>query len=149
MVSTTELETPWYAAVMVATPALLPVATPREPATLLTVARTPLEDDHDASSVRSCVVLSVYLPVAVNACVVPFAMVGVAGVSSIETSVAVVTVNWVTAETPLSVAEMVTTPSVAPCANPSVAAELLMVATAGFEEFQATDVVRGCVLASV
>lgn len=45
--------------------------------------------------VRSCVLPSVYVPVAFNACVVPSAKDGLAGVTAIETSAGAPTVRLV------------------------------------------------------
>jgi hypothetical protein len=59
---------------------------------------------HCTVLVRFCVVPSVKLPVAVNCCVVPIGMVGIAGVTVIETSTAGFTVNCVL---PLIVAPLI------------------------------------------
>ena len=78
-------------AVMVVAPALTPVASPL----VLTVATVVLLDVHVAEFVRSCWLLSLNVPVAVNCCLFPAAIVGAAGVTAIETSVAGVTVKVV------------------------------------------------------
>ena len=57
------------------------------------VATAGVADAHVTWLVRFCVLLSLYVPVAVNCCVVPFAIDGFAGVTAIDCSVAAVTVN--------------------------------------------------------
>src|SRR5208282_2921767 len=69
------------------------VASPFEPAALLTDAMLASDDVHVADAVRFCVELSVYVPVAVNCWVVPSVMLGLSGVTAIDTSEAAVTVN--------------------------------------------------------
>jgi hypothetical protein len=64
--------TPAILAVIVAVPTPAAMATPLLPATLETLAIAFDELDHVASSVRSKVVLSEYVPVATKLCVVPF-----------------------------------------------------------------------------
>jgi hypothetical protein len=76
--------------------------------------------------------------VAVNCCVAPGAIAGLAGVTAIEESVgaggAACTVRPAFPETPFNVAEIVVVPALTPVANPPVP----MVATAVLEETQAT-----------
>ena len=82
-------------AVIVVVPAAAGVASPLvlEPAELL-MAATPAADEFQiASIVRSWVVLSENVPVAVNCFVVPSAILGLAGVIASETSIACVTVT--------------------------------------------------------
>ncbi len=75
-------------AVIVVGPGVTGVASPFEPAALLIVA-TDLDEERQVTDVvRFRVVLSEYVPVAVNCCVVPRAMLALAGVTSIEVSVA-------------------------------------------------------------
>src|SRR5208282_6636110 len=127
---------------------------------------------HIAVLVRFCVLPSLYVPVAVNCCVVPAAIEGFAGVTAIETSVGAVTVSVVEPLMPLvvgltiggvpvvtpvggppgrwvggvlavaKVAMMVGLPAETPVARPAA----LMVATPGAEELHATEAVRFCVL---
>jgi hypothetical protein len=79
-------ETPPDAAVIVVEPAAIAVASPSA-----TIVATPVfEDVHDTEVVRSCVVLSEYVPVALNDWDVPTAMFEFAGVTAMETSVFVV-----------------------------------------------------------
>jgi hypothetical protein len=82
-------------AVIVVVPAAAEVVSPLEPAALLTAATAAADEFQFISVVRSCVVLSENVPVAVNCCVVPIAMLGFAGVIAMETSVAGVTVTVV------------------------------------------------------
>jgi hypothetical protein len=78
------------------------------------------------------VLLSVYVPVAVNCLVCPFAIDGFAGVTAIDTSVAAVTVS-VSAGlvTPFSDAVICDVPTPIPVASPAE----LIVATPGVPEF--------------
>ena len=68
---------------MVGTPGLTPVASPAE----LMVATDVFEDAQVTWLVMFCVLLSEYVPVAVNCCVAPVGMVGFAGVTAIDVSV--------------------------------------------------------------
>jgi hypothetical protein len=143
---------PWTdpsVAVIVTEPTPAPVANPYVPAALLIVATPRFDELQVTDAVRSCVLLSVYVPVAVNWFVVPVAMLGVGGVTAIEASVAAVTVSPAVPWTDPSVAVIVTEPTPAPVANPYVPAALLIVATPRFDELQVTDAVRSCVLLSV
>jgi hypothetical protein len=67
---------------MVVLPAPTPLANPAE----LMVATAVAEDAQVTWPVMFCVLLSEYLPVAVNCCVPPVAIVGFAGVTVIEAS---------------------------------------------------------------
>ena len=73
----------------------MPAATAVARPALLIVAVAGVTDVHVAEFVRFCVLLSLYVPVAVNCCVAPLAIEGVAGVTAIDTSVAAVTVKTV------------------------------------------------------
>jgi hypothetical protein len=75
-------------AVIVVGPGVTEAANPFEPAALLIVATDLDEEPQVTDVVRSRVVLSEYVPVALNCCVVPKAIRGLAGVTSIEVSVA-------------------------------------------------------------
>src|SRR5256885_1245698 len=89
---------------MVELPCARPDARPSEPPAFETLA-TPVADDvHVTWVVRFCVEPSVYVPVAENCTVVPFAIDGVLGVTPIDTSVAAVTVTVVEALTAPSAA---------------------------------------------
>ena len=59
------------------------------------VATAVVADAHVTWPVRFCVVLSLNVPVAVNCCVIPFAIDGLAGVTAIDCSAAAVTVSTV------------------------------------------------------
>ena len=76
----------------------------------LMVATDCVSDDQVAVEVRSCVLLSVKVPVAVNCCVVPKAIDGFAGETAIETSAAAVTVSVVEPVTEPEVATMLAVP---------------------------------------
>jgi hypothetical protein len=75
-------------AVIVVLPTVTEVARPFDPPALLIVATAGAEEAQVTDVVRFWVVLSLNVPVAVNCCVVPFAMLGVVGVTSIETKTA-------------------------------------------------------------
>ena len=85
---------------------------------------------------------------AVNCLVVPLTMLGLAGVTAMETSVAEVTVSVVEPDTLPDVALIVVEPAAAEVANPLEPAALLMAATAAVDEFQVAVVVRSCVVLS-
>ena len=143
-------------AVMTLVPMATPVASPFEPATFEIVAVASVIDDHVAVSVRSCLLASVKKPVATNCCFVPAAIVGVAGVTTIETSVSAVTTRvsvpvTTTAAAPVpivEVAEMTDMPTAAPVASPFEPAAFETV-TAAIDEDHVTFVVRSCVVESV
>jgi hypothetical protein len=81
--------TPFIVAVMVAVPVTAVLAMP-----LVAMAATfALEDVHATCVVRFCVVPSLKFPVAVNCCELPSAMLEALGVTVIDVSVALVTVN--------------------------------------------------------
>ncbi len=82
-------------AVIVVLPVPTLVASPLLPAVLLIVATVAVADAHVTVPVMSCVLPSVYVPVAVNCFVVPRGIVGIAGVTAIDTKAAGVTVNVV------------------------------------------------------
>src|ERR1700746_2779687 len=81
-------------AVMLVGPAPTAVARPFEPDALLMVATPVAEEAQVTVEVRSWIVLSVKVPVAVNCSVSPLAMLGVGGVTAMDTSVASVTVRF-------------------------------------------------------
>jgi hypothetical protein len=101
-------------------------------------------DDHVTEVVKFCVLLSVYVPVAVNCCVRPLVIVGFAGVTAIDCRVAAVTVSTVEPTTP-SVALIVLVPTPAPVAKPPV----VMVAVPGVPDAHVICEVRFCVLLSL
>jgi hypothetical protein len=109
------LVTPFSAAVICEVPTPAPVARPAE----VIVATDVVPDTHVACVVRSCVLVSVYVPVAVNCFVVPFAIDGLAGVTAIDTKVAAVTVRVSPAlVTPFSDAVISDVPNPTPLARP-------------------------------
>ena len=67
------------------------------------------------------------------------AIVGFAGVTPMETSVAAVTVRVIVPDTPPEVAVMVVEPALSAVASPMVLAVLLIEATAELDELQVTD----------
>jgi hypothetical protein len=124
------------------------VARPLEPPALLMVATPAVNEFQFTDVVRFCVVPSEYVPVAVNCWAVPRAMLGLAGVIAMDTSVAAVTVSVVDPDMLPSVAVIVVEPGVSDVARPLEPPALLMVATPAVNEFQVTDVVRFCVVPS-
>lgn len=82
-------------AVTVVVPRPMAVANPSEPDALLTETTDASAELQVACVVRSWVVLSEYVPVAVNCKVNPLATLWFAGVTEIELSVAAVTVSAV------------------------------------------------------
>jgi hypothetical protein len=95
--------------------------------------------------VRFCVVPSLNIPVAVNCCVAPLAIDGLAGVTAIDCSVAAVTVRTVEPLIPPDVALIVEVPTPAPVARP----DALMVAVEVVPEDHVTVLVRFCVVPSL
>jgi hypothetical protein len=116
IVSSVDPATDPNVALMFAVPTPVPKASPVLP----TVADEVVSEDHAAVVVRFCVLPSLYVPVAVNCCVVPDAMEGVVGVTAMETRVAVVTVRVVDPVAVPEVALMVAAPEATPVAIPSV-----------------------------
>jgi len=90
-VSATEPLIEFSVAVMVAGPVAAPVARPP----LLIEAKPGADVLHVAEAVTFCVLLSVYVPVAVNCCVPPTGMEAFAGLTAIETTVGAATVSVV------------------------------------------------------
>ena len=94
--------------------------------------------DHVTVLVRSSVPPSVYVPVALNACVVPRANEGFAGVTAMETSAGAVTVSVAVPEIEPEVALIPALPIATPCASP----DPLTVATDSADVLHATEAVR-------
>src|ERR1700722_8782395 len=84
---------PALRAAIVVLPTAAPLASPCEPLALLTLATLGSLEDQVTCVVRSCVELSEKVPVAVNGRLTPFGMLGVAGVTAIDTKRAEVTVS--------------------------------------------------------
>jgi hypothetical protein len=97
-----------------------------------------LDDVQVAELVKLAVVPSVYVAVAVNDSVRPWAMLGLAGVRAIDVTSAGVTVNVVVPLTAPDVAVI----TVDPVASVEATPELEMVATDALAEAHVTDVVR-------
>lgn len=85
---------------------------------------------------------------AVNCCEVPTAMLGLVGVTEMDTRVAGVTVRLVEPDMLPDVALIVVVPTAAEVAFPSDPGMLLMAATEAAEELHITDVVISCALLS-
>ncbi len=136
------------AAVIVVVPAATEVARPLEPAALLTAATPVLDELQVAEAVRSCVVLSENVPVAENCLVVPLAMLGLEGVTVMDTRVAGFTVSEVDPVTLPDVAVTVVVPAATDVARPLEPAALLTAATPVLDELQVAEAVRSCVVLS-
>ena len=106
------------------------LASPREALAFEIVAVAAVADTQVTVPVRSCVVASLYVPVAVNCTFVPLAIDGVAGVTAIETRVAGVTVSVVLPLMAPMAAEMLVVPVVRPEARPFESAAFETVAVA-------------------
>jgi len=109
-VRTAEPLTPPELAPMVLVPAALQLARPATLGALAMVATGAEVELQWLFSVMSCVLASLNVPVATNACVLPAFAVTVAGVTASDTSVPVPTVNVVLPVTPDEEAEIVTVP---------------------------------------
>ena len=136
---------------IVVAPSATPVARPFEPAVLEIEAVLGDEEDHVTESVRSTVLRSEYVPVAVNCSPAPTATLATGGATVIATSVAGsegrgVTVSAATPDTSDegSLAVMVAAPSATPVAKPLL--EILAVVVD--EEDHVTESVRSRVLRS-
>jgi hypothetical protein len=144
---------PGKVAVILVVPMANEVASPlvAESGAVSMVATVLVSDVQVTDDVRSCFVPSVYVPVAINCFFVPRAIVGLAGVTSMDTSLAAVTVKCAVPEMTGSVRGTVAVivmgpPAVTEVASPFLpSAALLMVATFVFEELQVTYDVRFCV----
>lgn len=131
-----ELET----ALMVALPMPVPVANP-----LLSMVATPGEEEVQLTElVRSCVLPSEYVPLAVNCWFVPSVMEAPDGATEIDTNTGAVTVSPAEA----LIAPRLAATLVVPCAKLVASPALFMLATDGTEELQLTTTVRSCMLPS-
>jgi hypothetical protein len=72
------------------------------------------------TAVRSCMLPSVYVPVAVNCWVAPSGTLGIAGVTVIETSEAEVAVTWVEPDMPPRVADTLAVPTPVAVTTPAM-----------------------------
>ncbi len=120
--------TPSRAALMVALPAECPVICPRWLGALLTVTDAGLLLDHVAELVRSSVLPSEKVPMALNCDFSPLAMINDEGRICNDVSVAVVTVTGVDPEMPLKVALIVAVPGAIAVTSPCDPLVLLTVA---------------------
>jgi hypothetical protein len=130
---------------IIVVPAPRALANPAVPAVSLMEATVAAVELQCPLCVRSCVVPSENVPIAVNCCVVPLAIVAVGGIMAIETSVAVVTVSMVEPFNDPDVAEIVAVPCPTLVANP----EALIVTVAGVSEDQLAVFVSSSILPSV
>jgi hypothetical protein len=122
---------------------VVPVARlPTEPR-LFMVAVAGLEEPQRTDSVRSCVLLSLKVPVAVNGFVVPTAMLEFAGVTAIDSNVALLTLSEAVPVTEPEIALIVANPVPTDVARP----EALTVAVTGTDDVHVTDG-KSCVLPS-
>jgi hypothetical protein len=105
----------------------------------------------ESTDVRFCCDPSLYVPVAVNCCVNPFAIVALGGVIAIDTRTADVTVSEAVAVTPDvgSTALTVVEPGATVEASPALPDALDTVATEGALELHVTVFVTFCVVESV
>jgi hypothetical protein len=148
-VSVVEPLTAPHVCMMVVDPVETGVASPRDPAALETVALPgTLElQEQVPSSVRSCVLESLKIPVAVNWRLKPMARLGLTGVTVMDERVAAVTVSVVLPFIAPHVCVMVVLPVAREPAIPSLPAALLMSAFAVLLELQEQLAfeVRSCV----
>ena len=112
---------------------------------LSTVAMPVCAESHLADVVKSSVLPSLYVPVALSCFVVPKAKDGFEGVIAIESNTGCATLRVAEPLIEPETAVMVALPMAAAVANPL----LLTLATSGDEEFQLMEFTRLCVLASV
>jgi hypothetical protein len=102
------------AAVIVVVPGVTLVAYPAAPI----VATAGIDDPQVADCVKSCVLPSVYVPTASNACPVPSGIAAPLGVIAMETNVAPATLIVLLAEIALTLAVMFAVPCPALVASP-------------------------------
>ena len=122
---------------------VVPVARLPTKPRLFMVAVAGLEEPQRTESVRSSVLVSLKVPVAVNCFVVPTAMLEFAGVTAIETNVALLTLSEAVPVTEPEIALIVADPVPIDVARP----EALTVAVPGSDDVHVTDV-KSCVLPS-
>src|SRR4030066_147803 len=131
-------ESPPNEAVMEAVPLDAPVARPAA-----VIVAPVVEELQEADAVMSCLVVSEKMATALNCRVVPRAMVGLVGVTSMDARVAAVTVRVVTPESPPNEAVMEAVPLDAPVARPAA-----VIVAAAVEELQVADAVMSCLVVS-
>ena len=103
---------------------------------------------HAACVVRSWTVLSVKIPVAVNCWLLPSAMLGLDGITPIDTSAADVIVRVVLPEIVPDIAVMTAEPGAADVAKPLEPVVLLTATTVEVDELQMAEVVRSSLVPS-
>ena len=136
-------------AVIVVGPTARALARPSDPRAVEIVATASSDEDQITDAVMSWVVASVKVPVAVNCCVVPFAMLGAGGSTAIETRLASVTVTRVLPEILPSWAVTVVNPTRSPLTVPlagTAGAPFETVATDSSAELQVTWLVRSALV---
>jgi len=131
-------------AVIIEVPAARALARPFVGAVLLMPATVALEEFQVTCELKSCALLSVNVPVALNCCVVPGAIDMVAGVTAMETRESV-TVRVAVPLTVPEVAVMLVDPTAMAVAKPPVA----IVATLEFDELQVTELLKSLLLPSL
>jgi hypothetical protein len=124
---------------------VLPCPAPDASPPLLTPATVGVDELQVAEPVRSCVLLSLYVPVALYCCDVPSAMAAVAGLTAIDIRTGAVTVKVVEPAIDPEVAVIVAAPCLMLVANPP----LLTLATPGTLEVHVTELVKFCVVPSL
>jgi hypothetical protein len=113
----------------------------------LLIIATPIFDEvHVTCPLSGSVLPSLNVPVAVNCCGEPKAIVGFTGLIAIELNVAFVTVNEATPTCPANTAVTVTVPGAIPVTWPYDPSATLIVATDGFDDVHCTELVRSCVV---
>src|ERR1035441_5730670 len=112
------------------------------------VATVAVEDVPVTWDVRSTTLWSLNVPLAVKATAVPTATFGLAGVTAIDTMVALVTLSVAVPNRLRTTAIVGVAPAATPVATPCCPTELLMVATDDCPEAQVTLLVRFWVLES-
>ena len=128
-------------AVIVAVPMPAPVANPVPP-----MVATKIEDELQlAALVRSWRLPSLYVPVAVNCWLVPFAIEPLTGLTETETRIGAVTATVAELVTVLELAVMLVDPSMFAVTSPVAVTG----ATAGNEDVHVTEAVTPCVLPSL
>lgn len=136
--------TPFRVAPIVVMPVLAELASPAG----VMMATAGLDEAQLTKLVSVCVVPSLKLPTALNACEPPRRIDGLPGLTVIEVSAALLTARLVVPTTPFRYAVSVVLPAEAPLTWPRLPALLLTVATLGCEDVQAASVVRFCVVPS-
>jgi hypothetical protein len=138
-------------AVIVVVPTASAVAMPCDPAAFEIDATDVLDDDQVTVAVMSCVEPSLNVPVARNACVLPFETLGFGGLTSMPVSTALVTVSVVEPLTLVagSSAVIVVVPVPMALATPLLPDTFEIVATEVTDELHVTAEVMSAVVPSL